>query len=335
VKIGAIISVSDPVEDLSAAPGESTAIGAMESCRLDILGESLLDRTLDKLHRFGVDQCSIISAEDASQELISPSRKTAPADFSPSWEQAVAGYIRAGIDRLLLLRLRAYTDLDYVELLQFHKQTGAPLTHAYGEDGALDVALVDASHLRYLDLQTFDLQNSEACYRAYVSKLIPQQHQFRYRGYINRLATPQDWYSLVHDGLHGRCGLIPRGRQTGDHIWQADDCALDETVRVTGPAFIGAGTHVAAYAVIASGTAIERDCEIDCGTTVQRSWIHQNTYVGVALDVRRSLVANGVLFNLERNVRVNIGEARLLGAATRSTSFLEGLGSFIWDSNAR
>jgi hypothetical protein len=327
VKIGVIVSVSGFAEDSSVAPSASTTIGAMASRRLDILGKSLLDRTLDKFQQLGAEHCSIVSHEDLDRRVL----PSIPTSLVPSWQQALAGYVQNGVELLLIVHLNSYIDLNYSEFLQFHREAGAPLTHAYGDDGALDVTLVEASHLRNLDLQAFDLQNLDGHHRASV----PQQRQFRYRGYINRLATPRDWYSLVDDGLHGRCGLTPSGRRVGEHIWQADDCELDPTVRITGPAFIGAATRVAACCVIAPGTSIERDCEIDCGTTVQQSWIQQNTYVGVALDVRRSLVSNRLLFNLERNVRVDIGEARLLGAATRSTSFLEGMGSFVWNSGPK
>lgn len=332
MKIGAIVSVSEFAEGPSIPPSASTTMGTMANCRLDILGKSLLDRTLEKFQQLGAEHCTIVSHDDVNR-LVSPS---VPVSFVPSWQQALAGYVQDGVELLLLVNLKSYTDLNYNEFLQFHKEAGAPLTHAYADDGALDVTVVEASHLRNLGLQSMDLQTFDLRHLGGHCRVsVPKQRQFRYRGYVNRLATPQDWYSLVDDGLHGRCGLTPCARQLGDRVWRGDDCEVEETVRITGPAFIGAGTRVAACCVIAPGTAIERDCEVDCGTTVQQSWIQQNTYVGVALDVRRSLVSNGALFNLERNVKVNIAEARLLGAATRSMSFLEGLGSFVWGSGPR
>jgi hypothetical protein len=52
----------------------------------------------------------------------------------------------------------------------------------------------------------------------------------------------------------------------------------------------------------------------------------QDTYLGVALDVRHSVVGQDTLFNLDRNVEVKIGDRNLIGAVEKST-WLAGLGS--------
>lgn len=324
MQIAAILSVAETADDFSVAPNgsltERTGANAnVLNARVDVLGRSLLDRALAKIDRFGVCSRTIVPHGDGNQ-LVTRSGAALPTTFAQLWEQAVAGYVRAGVDVLLLVSLNGHTDLDYSELLKFHVQGGALLTHAYADDGALDLALVQTSQLRTVD----------GAYGRALSALIPRQSRFYYGGYVNRLATPQDCYALLEDGLSGRCDLRPVGALTHESVWQGTDCEIDENAVIAGPAFVGARSRIAAGCTIAPGAVIERDCEVDCSTTIQESWIQQNTYVGVALDVRRSIIARDTLFHLDRNIRVNIGEPNLIGTAATSSSLFAGLGSLLW-----
>jgi len=304
VNIAAIISASDATGDLAVAPEQFLTTGSIGvDVRAEILGKSLLDRTVEKLDRFGVSHHTVVSSENIGQR-----------------EEAVAAYLRNGIDALFLLQLNAYTDLDFAELLKRHLEGQSPVTQASADDGLLDISLVQASAFRTAD----------GAYRRALSTLTFPHDLFHYRGYVNRLMGPQDLFLLVEDGLRGRCGLQPIGNETRSRVWQGTDSEIDDSAMIAGPAFVGAGAHVAAGCTIAPGSAIERDCEIDCGTSVQESWIQQNTYVGVALDVRRSIVSGETLFHIDRNVKLNIGDSHFIGATAKSASLLSGLGSLLW-----
>jgi NDP-sugar pyrophosphorylase family protein len=113
-------------------------------------------------------------------------------------------------------------------------------------------------------------------------------------------------------------------------VWQGADAEIDSSVVVTGPAFIGARSRIAACCTVEAGSSIERDCEVDCGTVIEESWVMQQTYLGMALDVRRSIVGQDALFNLDQNVEVKIGDRHLIGAAGKSAPWLAGFGSFFW-----
>lgn len=325
MRIAAILSLSEDqrgAEDFAAAPRELSRLsgipGTASLGHFDVLGQNLLDRALDKLKQFGVSRHTIIS-EGASSELL-PSRTAAPSAFVETWDRAIANYMAEGVNLLLLLRANIYSDLDYVQLLQFHLENQGPITQAYAADGALEVAFVDASCLR---------DGSDA-YSRTLGELLPQQRRFLYRGYVNRLASPQDFYKLVEDGLHGQCSLRPIGTETQERVWQGVDSEIDRSAIVTGPAFVGAGSRISACCTVAGGSSIERNCEVDCGTVVEESWVMQETYLGVALDVRRSIVTNDTLFHLDRNVEVKIADHNLIGAAAKSAPLLAGLGSFLW-----
>ncbi len=154
---------------------------------LDVLGQSLLNRTISKLRDFGTTQPTVI-AEGAASSPVLPSQSAKTSAFIAAWETAVSRCVQQGAELLLLLRVNAYSDLDYCELLQFHLEKQSSLTQVYGPTGSLDVALVNATLLR----------NAKGAYRRTLSTLIPEQERFFYRGYINRLSKPQDFRKLLH-----------------------------------------------------------------------------------------------------------------------------------------
>jgi NDP-sugar pyrophosphorylase family protein len=284
--------------------------------KLEILGKSLLDRNISRLREAGIESASVIPEGSALTQLL-PTRSAASNEFISAWEKAIGEYVRQGVDTILLLRTNTYTDLDYEELVRFHSERRAGLTQVYGTDASVDVAVVNANLLR----------ESDHAYRTTLSNLIPDQEHFYYHGYVNRLRKPHDFRRLTEDALNGKCNLRPVGTQVGDGIWLGSDAEVDDSCVISGPAFIGAGTRLAACVSINGATAIERNCEIDCGTTVDQSWILQETYLGLGLSVRRSIVSNQKMFNLDRKTELAINDSRLI-RATKSFS-LYGAGSML------
>jgi NDP-sugar pyrophosphorylase family protein len=129
----------------------------------------------------------------------------------------------------------------------------------------------------------------------------------------------------MQDGLHGRCQLRPVGTQVRPGVWCAPAAEIDPTVAIQGPAFIGARTKIAGGSRISDTSSIERDCEIDCGTVIANSLVLRGTYIGVALDVRRSVVAHAKICNLDRNVEVSVPDARLIGRSKQPAAPWAGL----------
>jgi len=282
--------------------------------KLEILGKSLLDRTVSRLGQVGIESTSVIPEGSNLTQLL-PTRSNISNDFISAWEKSVADYVRQGIDTLLLLRTSTYSDLNFEDLLRFHNDRGSALTQVYAADSSLDVAVVNATLLRHTD----------GAYRKMLSSLIPEQERFYYDGYVNRLRKPQDFRRLIDDALAGDCNLRPVGTEVGPGIWFGQEAEVDDSCTIEGPAFIGAGTRIAACCSVSGGSAIERNCEVDCGTTVEESWILQETYVGLGLNVRRSIVSNQKMFHLDRKTEVAISDSRLI-RATKSFS-LSGAGA--------
>src|ERR1700758_31948 len=232
VRIAAILSLSEGKqgeEFISPAksgchPARLAALGGTSFAQFDILGQSLLDRTLARIEQLGAVPRTIIS-QAKSTELI-PVRSGAPKSFATAWEKAVAKYVSEGIDHLLLVRVGAYADIDFAQFLKFHLEVNSPITQLYADEIRLDVALLDASRLR----------NAEGTYRQRVRALIPQQRRLDHQGYVNRLASPVDFHTLVEDGLRGRCGLRPIGQEMRQWVWQGRDAEIDSSAVISGPA---------------------------------------------------------------------------------------------------
>lgn len=311
--IGAIVSLAEErqKEERSFGRNYSRSSFLAGSARggLEILGRSLLDRTIDRLRELPSVSVRVIPEPPTSTSLL-PARSAKPSSFITAWEDAIAQHLQNGADHLLLLRVGSYSDLDFEELLNYHRERDSPLTQAYGTGGALDLAVVDAQCLR----------SAESPFRKALSALIPEQERYYYEGYANPLKQPQDFRKLVEDGLQGKCDLRPHGNEVARGIWVGAGAELHRSVTVEGPAFIGAGSRIAENCTITGSSSIERDCEIDCGTTVHQSCVLQGVYVGIGLNLHRTVVGPKKLFHLDRNVALDIDDDRLIGAANVSFS---------------
>jgi hypothetical protein len=307
---------------LTVPADEGDGRGSQDDIRpysaFDLLGANLVDRTKAKLKHVGTLQPTVLTDGNVFSQVL-PSHSARSSVFMDDWENAVSGYINGGADVLVLVRVGAYEDVDYAEVLKFHMGTQSPLTQVYGADGSLNIAVVDATLLRDCD----DLV------RRVLSHLIPQQRRFHYSGYVNRLRRPQDLHRLIGDGLEGRCGLRPAGEEILPSVWVGVGAEVHPTVKIKGSVFVGTGSRVSEGCTIAGPSSIERDCHIDCATLIDGALVLQGTYVGVALDVRRAIVGDEKLFNLERNVEVTISDARLVGRSARPVGFLAGLTSLL------
>ena len=299
--------------------------------KLDLLGKSLLDRTADKLRQSGVKTTTVIAEGPTLTQLA---RSFVSSDAGATWDRAVAESVREGVQTLILLRAGAYTDLDFEEVLPFHGEQRATLTQVYAPDGSLDIAVVDAkSHAggfahagqdeRGCPTRSFAHDDRAARKLAQtLGALIPKQERFLYDGYVNRLRKPQDFRRLTEDALCGKCRLRPAGSEVGDGVWLGAGAQIDESCVIEGPVYIGAGTRIGAGCTIIGGSAIERDCEIDFGTTVEQSWILQQTYIGLSLTVRHSIVSNQKMFHLDRKAEIAITDSSLI-RATKSLAFTQ------------
>ncbi len=278
------------------------AFGGYPLACYEILGETILQRTLNALHDCEVHQQTVLMEESGSESLF-PSRVRSVGKFFSEWEAAVEQQLDGGAETLILIRLGAYLDLDFIQLLEFHRKTAEVLTQVYDHKSAFDVAVVNANQLT----------GDSGSYRGRLSALIPYHKRYQFAGYANRLREPQDLRRLAHDALLRRNSIRPVGEEVAPEVWMGDGASLDSSARISAPVYIGARTRVKGSCVINGATNIERDCEVDYGTTVTNSCVLPETYLGIGLNFVHSIVTANKLFHLDRNVEVEISDRNLVG----------------------
>ncbi len=137
--------------------------------------------------------------------------------------------------------------------------------------------------------------------------------------------------------------MRPLGTQIREQVWVGEGANLADSVRVIGPTYIGARTIVRAGATIGPFASVERDCVVDCGTTVERSTVLPYTYLAPGLLIRHRLVDGGYLEDLGWGAVADLEPAGLGSriqrresrrqAFSEKTDVLSRAGSaFAWDS---
>lgn len=308
VRAGAIITVAGQEQVKEPGNEETTPSQSLSSLGMspiacqEFLGRTLLQCTRQDLHNCGVEQQTVLF-EQPGLKSFTHSAAQAAEGFSSAWEAAVTQQLNDGAGILVLIRLGAYLEIDFRDLFRFHCETSNGLTQVYGRKGAFDLGLVSADQLR----------THAGSYRRRLSALIPNSARYNFAGYSNRLDGPRDFRRLVDDALTGRNSILPNGERVGPGLWLAEGAKVDAGALLCAPAYIGAYSQVKSSCVIQGGSAIERNCVVDFGTTVTESCVLPGTYLGMGLDVVRSIVAPNRLFHLERNLGIEISDPHLVG----------------------
>jgi hypothetical protein len=313
VELGAIIIVGRNPGKNGVPPrtgGHKTSSTSSPSTPVvcwDLLGESILRRTVSQLRDGGVQLISVL-------DNGAPPHNAA----TQAWERAVLDYARSGVEQILLLDLSAYSEVNIYELLRFHRENRAPVTNVADDRGLLGITVLAASALDHDGDISRRLPALSSC-----------SSTFEFSGFVHRLATARDYHQLGQCVLAGMCNARPVAREIQPGVWIGEGARVHSSVRVLGPCFLGAKTRVKAGGVIASGTAIERECEIDCGTVVEAASILPRTYVAPGLRVSNAVVHGSRFVHLGRKLEVELGMTGLLGSTENRVSrrILDTLGS--------
>ena len=83
---------------------------------------------------------------------------------------------------------------------------------------------------------------------------------------------------------------------------------VHRSARIVSPAFIGRGSRIEEQCLITRCSNVENNCQIDYGTVIEDSSILPNSYVGIGLDISRSIIQGNSLLNLERDVTLEIAD---------------------------
>jgi NDP-sugar pyrophosphorylase family protein len=274
---------------------------------VEVLGRSVVERTVELLSRCGVNTISVLA--DLDDSGLSAAFRQRPAENvtlrtadNPCGTvgDVLREYAEKGIQTAVVARLGAYVELDAEELLHFHRQQNGAITRACDSQGPLDLWMVECR--REETAIGFDA-------RAILEK---QAATFLLPGYVNRLSLPQDLRRLAVDAFQGRCKLSPAGKEIRPRIWVEDGARVHRRARIVAPAYIGRSSRIREDTVITRCSNVESFCEVDYGTVIENTSVLSNSYVGIWLDVSHAVVCGNRLLNLERDVTLDVNDASML-----------------------
>ncbi len=298
---------------------ELESFGGLPLAMIDVLGESVVQRVINRVQKMGVTSVSVISEAplDAMPTLrtaLRPDVKWKQATGSEFWragEQQFSDFAHEGAELVLIIRLGKYAEIDYEEFVQFHLDRRARVTPACDAVGnALDAFVVSASRRN----------DAAVLLRNELKKLRSPADTYIFRGYINELSNAADLRRLAMDAFAGENAITPRGREIKPGVWCGEGARIHPRARVLAPAYIGARSKIRAGAVITRASTVEHHSEVDCGSVVENSTVVPFSYIGIGLDVTAAVVGRRLIANLLRNVVVEIEDERLIGMVAASPS---------------
>jgi carbonic anhydrase/acetyltransferase-like protein (isoleucine patch superfamily) len=241
------------------------------SSRMPIVGNDLLRSWMDRIRQLGVQNLWLTSGR---------------GDGTVTHAE-LAKFAREGVERLLLIKLNSYAEMDLSDLLRFHCENRNPVTEAHDARGQLGVSLLDLA-LRAPGEKPERSAASTDC----------GQVPYQFSGYAKRILAARERQELVGDALTGACAMRPFGTQIREQIWIGEGANLASSVRIIGPTYIGARATIGAGATIGPFAAVESDCVVDCGTTVERSTVLPHTYLAPGLLIQDGVVDGGYMEHL-------------------------------------
>jgi carbonic anhydrase/acetyltransferase-like protein (isoleucine patch superfamily) len=276
-------------QPLSFSSGISPAI---HSSLLPVLGNDVLRTWTERIHKLRVPRFWLTPAADDDNEIRSALGKLA----------------RQGIKRLLMIKLKSYAEMDLSDLLRFHSQKRNSVTEAHDSRGRLGVCVFDQVALPGAG----EKKNDGAI------SVRSERNLYPFRGYAKRILSATERQELVGDALTGGCAMRPMGKEIVEQVWVGDGVSLADSAKVIGPTYIGDRTIVRAGATIGPFASVERDCLVDCGTTVERSTVLPRTYLASGILIRHALVDGGYLEDLRCGAVADLLPSGLAGRMRHS-----------------
>lgn len=277
---------------------------------VELVGRSVLERLIERFIAIDVE-CVSVLVEATAPTRIPPFRAhygnvavEVVRDLNSAIGEELAAYSQNGITHSFVTSAGAYTETDLLDLFCFHREARKPVTRTFDREGSLDLSVVDCAKIQFGDFDIF--ANTE-------ENEIPK---YFIREYVNRIYHPRDLRRLAADILRRSCETGPSGKQVRPGVWIDDGADVHRRARIVAPAYIGCGSKVRADALITRLSDIERNCCIDSGTVVEDSSILANTTVGICLDLCHAVAHGNMLWNLERDVAVEIVDADVMRFTT-------------------
>ena len=276
--------------------------------RLEILGRSVLELTVNRLRQAGIQTISVIA--EAGSLPFWPARDLeiiAARQFSDRWPRAVRklkDYASHGVEDVLLMELGPYAECDFAEALHVHRSGQNALTQLQDSRQPLDFWIANAGVLQR--------PAPDGSLPFSFERMFGPPAPFVVKGYVNRLADARDLRQLVVDAFLGHCAIRPRGREVRPGVWMDDGARAHRSARILAPAYVGHAVKLEPSSVIARFSNIERNCRVGEGTVVEAASVLAHTAVGRGLDVSQAVVHGNEFVDLARNLVMTIDDPNLI-----------------------
>ena len=298
----------------SLSHDSNVPFGSRNLTLVDLLGDSLLNRVIARLQKYGIEPVTVISDIDLAHtpELHWNGRATlrySPPSTLPAWLQSVLNnFSKQDVKAVVSMQLSAYAEVDYFDLLRFHREHGKAVTSVHDAEGPLQISVFNLKQLMQGVELLCDSWNGSSWDR---NRSLGRRYSFD--GYVNRLETPYDFRRLAKDALYKRCELQPAGREMRPGLWLGEWARIDRRARVLSPAYIGSRSKIRAAALITRGSCVEHHCDVDCGSVIDDAHLLPFSYLGPGLEVRQAFLDGGRLLHLAHNLELQIRDPRLVG----------------------
>jgi carbonic anhydrase/acetyltransferase-like protein (isoleucine patch superfamily) len=270
------------------------------SSRMPILGNDVLHSWMERVRKLGVESLWLTSSSpDAG--------KNNNEDESTTWS-GLRRFARQGVERFLMITLKSYAEMDLADLVRFHCENRNPVTEVRDGRRQLGVCLLDHS---VLNASSANPSNANDEKHKFPGPNDAGRIPYQFRGYAKRILSAKERQELVGDALTGACAMRPFGKQIREQVWIGEGVSLADSARVIGPTYIGERTVIRAGATIGRFASVERDCVVDCGTTVDRSTVLPSTYLAPGLLIRNGVVDGRYLEDLAAGAVVDLQPAGL------------------------
>lgn len=237
-------------------------------------------------------------------------------------------------ETFLALPAAALVDLDVEAALAFHQAHGGLATIITARDTAGAIRPTGAFIAEPAALAAIPA-GARGDFVAEVAPALRASgaaiHEYQMDGYWNALESPAAYAAAQRAVMLSAWGEAapsvelagprPRtanieGRQIAPGIWVGRGDAIHPAVRLTPPVCIGARCRVGRDAEIGPFAVLGDGSIVDDEATVNESVVLPQTYVGRLVDIRRRVVSQGTMLDVESGERVEIADPFLLGAAT-------------------
>jgi len=286
----------------SAAVDLPSWLGGPLECT-EVLGRSLAERTVERFAAIDADCISLLMEAGTYLPPFRAAHKNltirAVSDLDAAITQNVQEFALSGIDHSFINWADAYAETDLLDLFCFHRESRQTATPSFDKDGELALWVVNCEKAQDLSLETLLDQAGRAS-------------RYFIREYVSRLNHPRYLRQIAADMLRGGCQARPSGRQVRPGVWCDQGAEVHRRARIVAPAYVGCGSKVRADALITRLSNIERDCCVDSGTVVEDSSILANTSLGICLDLCHAVVSGNKLFNLERDVTIEVTDPEVI-----------------------